>query len=247
MVITYPKARVAVVIFQKGRLEGMPGFARRQMAIFVLAGLALPAQHRAPLGLGQVVILIGPPGSGKTTQAESLSRKYRIPVISLPQLMQAKKGKQKPDPLQSAIASGELLGDQAAIDMIRARANQADAGRGFILDGFPATEVQAKNLDGFVAQQGLESPKVVVLEATDEVVRERLLKRKRANDSAANIERRLKEYHAEEAFLNGWYKSENTVRVPADQPAPQVLAAIEAGLIELFDKKGFKSRSAPAR
>lgn len=202
-----------------------------------------------PLGLGQVVILTGSPGSGKTLQANSLNRKYKVPIISVAQLLNAGKSKQKPKAgtIQAALSSGELLSDQAAIDLISVRASQADAGKGFILDGYPNSEAQAKFLDSFVVQHNLQPPIVIVLDVSDDVARERMLKRKRPDDTPANIDRRLKEYHQEETFLDSWYKRERTVRVDATRPAAEVFLEIESGLVELFDKKGFKARSAPAR
>lgn len=222
----------------------LPGIARCAPALAALFLLGLQAAP-APLGLGQVVIITGPPGSGKSLQAKNLGKKYKVPVVSVAELVQTsmKNHGAVAGTVQATLASGEFLSDEAAIDLISGRVGQQDAGKGFILDGYPVSEAQAKFLDAFVAKRNLVPPKVVVLEAPDDAVRERLLKRKRADDTPENINRRLKEYHAEEAFLNSWYKPENTVRVDASKPPTQVFVEIEDGLVELFAKKGFKGRT----
>jgi adenylate kinase len=206
--------------------------------------IASGAEAPAPLGLGQVVILVGPPGSGKTVQAIRLSKKYKVPAISVAELIKegmVREGKTTGD-LAASIASGELLDDQATIQLIDGRVGRSDAGKGFILDGYPATEAQAKFLDDFIRRHTLQLPKVVVLDAPDEVVRERLRKRKRVDDTPENIERRIKQYHEEEKFLQTWYRPENTVRIDANRPIEQVFQEIEEGLVNLFAKRAFKAR-----
>ncbi|QOY90767.1 adenylate kinase family protein [Paludibaculum fermentans] len=217
----------------------------------VIAGLILPAAEGAPapLGLGQVVILVGPPGSGKSVQARNLGRKYKVPVISVAELAQQAMRGQGPVPGSKARVanSGELLSDEAAIELISARAGQADTAKGFILDGYPNSEAQAKFLDSFLNTRALQPPKVVVLEVSEEIVRARMLKRKSVDDTPGNIDRRLADYHREESFLNSWYTPRNTLRVDGTKPPKQVFVEIEEGLVKVFDRKEFKDREAAPR
>lgn len=219
--------------------------------LLVISVVVVPALQAAPapLGLGQVVILVGPPGSGKSVQARNLSRKYKVPVISVAELAQrAMRGQGPARGGKTQVAnSGELLSDEAAIELISARAGQADTGKGFILDGYPGTEAQAKFLDSFLNTRALQAPKVVVLEVSDEIVRARMLKRKSVDDTPENIDRRLQDYHKEESFLNSWYTPRNTVRVDGTKPAGQVFQEIEEGLVKVFDRKDFKERDAAPR
>ncbi|MGJ5816101.1 adenylate kinase family protein [Paludibaculum fermentans] len=221
---------------------------------FLLAAMAaviLPAVQGAPapLGLGQVVILVGPPGSGKSVQARNLSKKYKVPVISVADLaLRAMRGQGSARGGKVQLAnSGELLSDEAAIELISARAGQADTGKGFILDGYPGSEAQAKFLDSFLTTRSLQAPKVVVLEVPDEIVRVRMLKRKSVDDTPENIDRRLADYHREESFLNSWYTPRNTVRVDGTKPPGQVFLEIEDGLVKVFDRGDFKTREAAPR
>jgi adenylate kinase len=219
------------------------------VCIAALAPILGAAPGPVPVGGGQVLLIVGPPGSGKSVQAGKLSKKYKVPVISVTQLVKdgIKNYKAVAGSSAAALASGEMLDDKTAVQLVSARINQPDAARGFILDGFPVSEVQAKHLDSFIASQGLQVPKVVVLAADDSVVRVRLLKRKRADDTPENIDRRLKDYHREEAFLNSWYTPANTLRVDATKPPDQVFAEMDAGLTILFRKKDLKTREPETR
>lgn len=209
--------------------------------------LSIAAEPKAPLGLGQVVILVGPPGSGKSTQAEKLSKRYRVPSISVSDLIkqQMKQGGPLTGTAKAQVATGELLDDDGANQLISGRVAKGDVSRGFILDGYPATEAQAQFLDELIAKNGLMAPKVVVLEVPDAVARERMQRRKRSGDDSENIERRLADYHKEDEFLAGWYKRENSVRVDATQSVDAVFQSVERSLIDLFAKQSFQTREKP--
>jgi adenylate kinase len=175
-----------------------------------------------------VVIILGPPGSGKTTQATALSKKYRIPAISMSGLLkkQLDKNGKSSNFVKMSAASGDLLEDTAANRLLEARLLQGDLSHGFILDGYPVTVGQAKLFDGFLKDNGMPSPAVVMLDAPDEVVRKRMLARHRIDDTFEIIDRRLGDYHAECQFLINWYRPENLLRVDATQTIPRVFQQI---------------------
>src|SRR5438270_13827759 len=106
----------------------------------VALGIAL-----AQVAPSKIILLVGPPGSGKSTQAKFLAKKYGLPAISMADLLKKEMSSRKKDPaLAAAIASGSVLPDEAAADLIRLRLLRADLRKGFILDGFPATAGPAK-------------------------------------------------------------------------------------------------------
>jgi adenylate kinase len=121
------------------------------------------------------LVLIGPPGSGKGTQAVRLAEQYGIPHISTGDILRAavKAGSELGRRVADTLASGGLVSDDLMTELVRSRLTQPDVARGFILDGFPRTVVQAQALDQMV------SPLVVVLiEAADEEIVKRLGKRR---------------------------------------------------------------------
>src|SRR5690349_1591324 len=110
-----------------------------------------------------VVLLIGPPGSGKTTQAKKISRKYRVPSISMSDLLKkdagwGKAGSKKV--LKAQMESGELVNDEAADLLVRKRLFLKDADHGFILDGYPANATQADKLGVLLKERNLPQPVV---------------------------------------------------------------------------------------
>src|SRR3974377_609103 len=138
----------------------------------------------------KVILLVGPPGSGKTTQAKFLSKKYGIPAFSMADLLKKEMSSGKKDnvskAMAAAIARGEVLPDEKAAALVRQRLLRADIHKGFILDGFPSTAGQAKALDRILQDEQLPKAIVVVLDAPDDVIRKRMLSRGRADDKPEN-------------------------------------------------------------
>jgi adenylate kinase len=124
-------------------------------------------------------------------------------------------------------ASPDLLDDAAANELVEARLLHGDLSRGFILDGYPATVGQAKLLDEFLKTNGLPQPAVVMLDASDDVVRKRMLARHRVDDKLEIINRRLSDYHAQSEFLTDWYGSERLLHIDATQPIAQVFRQLD--------------------
>lgn len=174
------------------------------------AGLSLPAQDRSkPL----VVVLIGPPASGKTTQADYLRLKYKLPVVTVEELIaQAKPGLRR--------------GDKAVNELVRKHLETIDAARGFALDGYPATRAQADYLAGLLREKKLPSPVVIQIEVPDEVVYQRSAQRGEPGDKREIISRRLAEYRSEMAMIRSYYPDADIWTIDGTRPPEGVSATI---------------------
>ena len=206
------------------------GMVKSLVRFFVAAGIFCGV---ALADTRLVVLLIGPPGAGKTTQARNLSRKYKIPSISMADLLKKDAGWNKAGSkkiAKAAVESGELANDQVADVLMRKRVMQNDAQHGFILDGYPATQGEAENLDALLKEHGLPAPIVIYLDVPDDVARERMQGRHRADDSPDIIERRLAEYRHDAQFLMTHYPPAQLRKIDGTGDQQHVWRAIEEAL-----------------
>ena len=170
------------------------------------------------------LILLGPPGAGKGTQAARLATRLGVPAISTGDIFRANvsEGTELGQLAQKYMNAGEYVPDEVTNQMVAARLAEPDAAEGFLLDGYPRTEAQVEELDAILRANGHELTHVVELTAdTDEVVG-RLLNRAqeqgRADDTESVIRRRLDVY--------------------AEQTAPLVRIYADRGLLVQVDGMG---------
>ncbi|KZB82062.1 adenylate kinase [Amycolatopsis regifaucium] len=153
------------------------------------------------------LVLVGPPGAGKGTQAVALSEKLRIPHISTGDLFRAHVGEQTPlgQEAKRYLDSGELVPDSVTNEMVRERLAEPDAKAGFLLDGFPRNTKQADVLGEILGEADTELNAVIQLQVSEDVVVERLLSRGRSDDTEDVIRRRQQIYVSETAPLLEYY------------------------------------------
>ncbi len=156
------------------------------------------------------LILTGPPGAGKGTQARRLAERFGIPQIATGEILRdaVESGSDVGRRAQAIMERGELVPDEIVIEIVRERLLQGDCKPGFILDGFPRNPLQARELDRILRDQGRERLRVVALVcAEDELVR-RILGRGegRADDNETTLRKRLEVYTSETAPVLDHYR-----------------------------------------
>jgi adenylate kinase len=201
--------------------------------------------------------MLGPPGAGKGTQAERLARQHRIPKVSTGDILrEAVQARTELGCVAKAtMEAGNLVGDDVMIGIVQERLDRDDARRGFVLDGFPRTVVQATALDRMVDARG---PLVVLdIVVPDDVLARRLASRRicsrcgsdpgpewgrscgtcggelitRADDGDAIVRERLKVYERQTRPLVEYYSSRPTFRViDGDQSPDRVAAEVDAAV-----------------
>jgi adenylate kinase len=183
------------------------------------------------------VLLLGPQGAGKGTQAKRISAEYGIPQIASGEILRAEMaaGTELGRRVQEVYDRGDLVSDDLMIELIRNRLEQPDTEAGFILDGFPRTTVQAEALDSMFSDIGRSFNVAFALQIPDEVAFERLRLRAelegRADDTDEAIKRRLDNYHRETEPLIEHYRTRgNLVPVRGNRTENEVFADIQAAL-----------------
>ncbi|WP_176428903.1 adenylate kinase [Nodularia sp. NIES-3585] len=171
------------------------------------------------------LIFLGPPGSGKGTQAQILAENLNIPHISTGEILRQAMKEQTPLGIkaQSYVNSGDLVPDQLVQDLVEERLSQPDVQSGWILDGFPRKVTQAVFLEELLAEIDQGGERAINLDAPDDVVVARLLDRGRKDDTEEVIRHRLDVYRADTAPLIDYYRDrQKLIKVNGDQSQEEV-------------------------
>jgi adenylate kinase len=174
------------------------------------------------------VVLFGPPGAGKGTQADGFAERHHIPKISTGDMLRqaVREGNRVGTAVEKTLERGGLVGDDVMIALVSDRLEQPDTARGFVLDGFPRTIPQAAALDAMLAERGGVFVVALVVHA-DEVVR-RLAVRGREDDAEFVIKERLAVYSRETEPVLEYYRRRGIVTIlDGNRPMTEVAEAID--------------------
>jgi adenylate kinase len=186
------------------------------------------------------LILMGPPGAGKGTQAKVVAERLGIPAISTGDIFRANVSQQTPLGVEAKryMDAGDYVPDEVTNAMVRSRVAEPDAAPGFLLDGYPRTVAQVEELDAMLADSGQSIDAVVVLTVDRDEVVQRLLKRAeiegRADDTEDVIRRRQEIYTEQTAPLIEVYAGRDLLievdgMGSVDDVSARVLAALDSG------------------
>ena len=170
------------------------------------------------------LILLGPPGAGKGTQAKLITERYDIPQLSTGDMLRGAVAAATPIGLKAkaVMEAGELVSDEIVNAIVAERIDQDDCAKGFILDGYPRTLQQADAVEEMLAARGLKLDAVVELVVDDKALVGRIVNRAaeakaagqpvRKDDTPEVFEERLREYYKKTAPLTGYYFAKRSLK-----------------------------------
>lgn len=185
------------------------------------------------------LILLGPPGAGKGTQAQFLIDAYGIPQLSTGDILRAAIAAKTPMGLEAKaiMDRGDLVSDDVVNAIVSERLEEPDCAKGFILDGFPRTIAQAEELKNILNDKGIALDAVIEIKADEETLVQRIINRAkesggaRADDNEEVIRNRLEVYRELTEPLVDYYSKEGLLKsVDGMRPVEEVTASIRSAL-----------------
>lgn len=185
------------------------------------------------------LVLLGPPGAGKGTQAQILVKQHGIPQLSTGDMLRAAIAAKTPLGLEAKaiVDRGDLVSDAIVSGIISERMDEPDCTNGFILDGFPRTIAQAEALEDMLGDKGLKLDAVVEIKADPDILVSRIINRAkesngaRADDNEEVLRKRLGVYTEQTAPLVSYYSAKGLLRsVDGMAPIETVTAAINSAI-----------------
>ncbi|MCK2055350.1 adenylate kinase [Methylobacterium sp. 37f] len=198
------------------------------------------------------IILLGPPGAGKGTQSERIVARYGIPQLSTGDMLRAAVSAGTPVGLQakSVMESGGLVSDAIVVGIVADRIEEADAKRGFILDGFPRTVEQASALDAMLSQKGIALDTVIEFAVDENALVGRIARRAeetaargqpvRKDDTPEVFKTRLDAYRKQTAPLSDYYAGTGLLQTIDGMKA---VDAVTEDLVAILDRQSATAAS----
>ena len=184
------------------------------------------------------LVLFGPPGAGKGTQAKILQEKRGLPQLSTGDMLRAAvaAGSDLGKQVEAILAKGDLVSDEIVIKIIAERYDQPDCAKGAVFDGFPRTIPQAEALDAMLAERKRKIDVVIELKVEESILLARVEQRiksgqSRSDDNPESLKKRLAVYHRDTAPLLDYYRKQGKVEtVDGMAPVEDVTKAIAVAI-----------------
>ena len=172
-------------------------------------------------GISMRIIMLGGPGSGKSTYSKFLTKEFLIPHVYTGDMMRdlAKQDTPTGRKVRSALDKGDYVDTKIVLDTLQKRLSRKDTERGYVLDGFPRSMEQVRAMD----KNNIEHNFIINLQVSEQEVIKRLTARGRADDKPEIIKNRIKVYHRETAPLLYYYKDE-IINIKAEGSTPEAIA-----------------------
>lgn len=198
-------------------------------------GLLLAASFVLAQDKRMIVVLVGPPGAGKTTHAKVLNKEFKLPIVSGEEIIRQSNDNRKGELKRlkgTPLEYGEGIDDMLMTTLVRNRVMKGDCANGFILDGFPRSKQQAEEFKRMAAEMSIGATVIIHLKADDATVRNRMSTRGKNFDKPEVIEERIRAYREEEAAVLSSLNRDKLVEIDGTRPEKEVSADVKAAVLK---------------